>query len=185
MENYFPFSAVAIWRDSKSSWTRGGGTLLGRRLWAASPSMLQCSCLAPLTLPFRSQEDHNMQPDRWVISQLFLFSHLSPVWLLWPHGLWLAGLLCPWDFPGKHTGVGCHFLLQGIIPTQGLNLGLLQWPHLPLSHLGSYKPVVQSINGRMIKKECKHKHFCPDPSNVWFIYQNLRNIQEAEKSCLW
>ena len=29
-------------------------------------------------------------------------------------------------FPGKNTGVGCHFLLQGIIPTQGLNLGLLQ-----------------------------------------------------------
>ena len=22
-------------------------------------------------------------------------------------------LLCPWDFPDKHTGVGCHFLLQG------------------------------------------------------------------------
>ena len=42
------------------------------------------------------------------------------------------------DFPGKNTGVGCHFLLQGIFPTQGLN------PHLPrqqvdsspLSHLG-------------------------------------------------
>ena len=36
-----------------------------------------------------------------------------------------ARLLCPWDFPGKHTGVGCHFFLQGIFPTQGLNLGLL------------------------------------------------------------
>ena len=30
-------------------------------------------------------------------------------------------LLCPWDFPGKDTGVGCHFLLQGIFPTQGSN----------------------------------------------------------------
>ena len=28
-------------------------------------------------------------------------------------------------FPGKSTGVGCHFLLQGIFPTQGLNPGLL------------------------------------------------------------
>ena len=26
-------------------------------------------------------------------------------------------LLCHWDFPGKNTGVGCHFLLQGIFPT--------------------------------------------------------------------
>ena len=25
-------------------------------------------------------------------------------------------LLCPWDFPGKSTGVGCHFLLQRIEP---------------------------------------------------------------------
>ena len=31
-------------------------------------------------------------------------------------------LLCPWDFPGKNTGASCHFLLQGIFPTQGLNL---------------------------------------------------------------
>ena len=34
-------------------------------------------------------------------------------------------LLCPWDFPGKNTRVGCHFLLQGIFPTQGLNPRLL------------------------------------------------------------
>ena len=39
-------------------------------------------------------------------------------------------LLCPWDSLGKSTGVrstgvGCHFLLQGIFPTQGSNLGLL------------------------------------------------------------
>ena len=30
-------------------------------------------------------------------------------------------LLHPWDFQDKSTGVGCHFLLQGIFPTQGLN----------------------------------------------------------------
>ena len=34
-------------------------------------------------------------------------------------------LLHPWDFPGKNTGMGCHFLLQEIFPTEGLNLGLL------------------------------------------------------------
>ena len=33
----------------------------------------------------------------------------------------------PWNFPGKNTGVGCHFLLQGIFPTQGLNPCLLHW----------------------------------------------------------
>ena len=34
-------------------------------------------------------------------------------------------LLCPWDSPGKNTGVGCHFLLQGILLTQESELGLL------------------------------------------------------------
>ena len=34
-------------------------------------------------------------------------------------------LLCPRDSPGKNTGVGGHSLLQGIFPTQGMNLGLL------------------------------------------------------------
>ena len=36
-------------------------------------------------------------------------------------------LLCPGDSPGKNTGVGCHFLLQGIFPTQGSNPGLPHW----------------------------------------------------------
>ena len=35
-------------------------------------------------------------------------------------------ILCPWDFPGKNAGVGCHFLLWVIFLTQGLNLHLLQ-----------------------------------------------------------
>ena len=46
-------------------------------------------------------------------------------------------LLCPWDSPGKNTGVGCHFLLQGIFPTQGSNPGLPHWRQTGLSHQGS------------------------------------------------
>ena len=53
---------------------------------------------------------------------------------LQPLGLLPARLLCPWDFPGKNTGVGCHFLLQGIVTTQELNLCLQQVDSLPLSH---------------------------------------------------
>ena len=33
------------------------------------------------------------------------------------------------DSPGKNTGVGCHALLQGIYPTQGLNPGVLCFLH--------------------------------------------------------
>ena len=42
-----------------------------------------------------------------------------------PWGLQPTRLLCPWDSPGKNTGVGCHSLLQGIFPTQESNPGLL------------------------------------------------------------
>ena len=38
-------------------------------------------------------------------------------------------LLCPWNSPGKNTGVGYHALLQGIFPTQGSNLSLLSLLH--------------------------------------------------------
>ena len=53
----------------------------------------------------------------------------------------LTKLLHPWDFPGKSTGVGCHFLLQRIFLTQGSNPGL---PHCRqtlyrLSHQGNFE----------------------------------------------
>ena len=44
---------------------------------------------------------------------------------LQPHGLQPTRLLCPWNFPGKNTGVVCHFHLQGIFLTQRWNLHLL------------------------------------------------------------
>ena len=55
------------------------------------------------------------------------------------HGPSPTRLLCPWHSPGKNTRVGCHFLLQGIFPTQGSNLGLLHCRQVlhPLSQEGS------------------------------------------------
>ena len=53
--------------------------------------------------------------------------------ILRPHGLQPIKLLCLQGFPGKNTGVGCHFLLQGIFPTQ---MPPLHWQvdSLPLTH---------------------------------------------------
>ena len=64
-------------------------------------------------------------------------------------------LLCPWDFPGKSTGVGCHSLLQGIFPTQGLNLGL---PHyrqmlLPFEPPGKSNKQTNKSNNLWLLKE--------------------------------
>ena len=60
-------------------------------------------------------------------SRLVVFDSLRP------HGLQPTRLLHPWNFPGKSTGVGCHFLLHGS------NLGL---PHCRqmLYHLNQGSP---------------------------------------------
>ena len=53
---------------------------------------------------------------------------------LWPRGLEPTRLLCPWDSPGKKTGVDCYAFLQGIFLTQGLKLDL-PYCRLILYHL--------------------------------------------------
>ena len=44
--------------------------------------------------------------------------------------LYTARLLCPWDFPGKNTGVSCHFLLQEDLPDPGIKPVSLASPAL-------------------------------------------------------
>ena len=57
-----------------------------------------------------------------------------------PHGLWPTRLLCPWDCPGKNTGVGCHASSRG-----SFNPGIkprflaLQADSLPSEPLGKPK----------------------------------------------
>ena len=51
------------------------------------------------------------------------FSHVQLSETLWTIACWF---LCPWDSPGKNTGVSCHALLQRILPIQGSNSCLLQ-----------------------------------------------------------
>ena len=59
----------------------------------------------------------------------------------------LPGSSVHWDFPGKGTGMRCHFLLQGIFPTQGSNLGLPRCRQTlyHLSHQGSASSLESSL----------------------------------------
>ena len=54
-----------------------------------------------------------------------LLSHFSHVRVYMTTRTIPTRILCPWYSPGKNTGVFCHVLLQGILPTQGSNLHLL------------------------------------------------------------
>ena len=66
---------------------------------------------------------------------------------LQPHGLHPARLPCPWDSPGKNTGVGCHALLQGIFPSQGSNSFscFLHWQVGSLPVAPSGKPIMKVV----------------------------------------
>ena len=87
------------------------------------------------------------------------------------HGLQPTRLLCPWYFPGKNTGVGCHLHLQGNLPAAAKSLqsyptlcdpidgsppgspvpGILQgktleWVAISLSNEGKWKVKVKSLS---------------------------------------
>ena len=76
---------------------------------------------------------HNTKSKRRQVKEKCLYLFLECAYVcsvvsdsLRPHGLYPTRLVCPWNFLGN-TGVGYHFLLQGIFLTQGLNLHLLHW----------------------------------------------------------
>ena len=74
---------------------------------------------APPSMGFSRQEYWSGVPSPSPLSRPVVFNSL------WVHGLQPTRLLSPWNSPGKNIGVSCHFLLQGIFPTQELSLGLL------------------------------------------------------------
>ena len=88
---------------------------------------LQCFCLGnPMDRGARCATVNGVAKSWTQLStqNTVQFSRLVVSNSLWPHGLFLAKLICPWYSPGKDTGVGCQSLLQGIFPTQGPNASL-------------------------------------------------------------
>ena len=87
----------------------------------------------PLLFGFPSPSGHHRALRRAPCAQQFLISYpfyvcastqcqLSQFNSLQPHGLQPARLFYPLDFPGKNTGICCHFLLQETFLIQGSNL---------------------------------------------------------------
>ena len=85
-----------------------------------------------------------------------------------PQALQPTRLLHPWDFPGKNTGVGCHFLLQEIFPTQGLNPGLLHCRQM-LYHL-SHPKTCQTTICIICVKQTINNHY-----DIYFLEENVKN----------
>ena len=89
-------------------------------------------------------------------------------------------LLCLWDSPGKNTGVGYYFFLQGIFPTQGSNWCLFHCKQIPycLSHQGSLS---QNQEVPQIKLNSEHSRTFQDEIRFFFFYF-LSNPLSIEKS---
>ena len=114
--------------------------------WLQSPSavILEAKKIKSLTVsivsPFIFQEV--IGPDAmisifWMLSFKPAFSLSSIIFIK-------RLFLCPWDSPGRNTGVGCHVCPQGILPTQGLNLGLLHCRRI-LYHLSHQQSIFTYI----------------------------------------
>ena len=113
----------------------------------------------------------------------------------------LPGSLCPWNSPGKNTGVGCHSLLQGIFPTQGLNpcfphcRGILYLQHRlgSLLHLVSFFIWEETYTLPYIKQIAGGKLLYNTGSSVWCTvttqrgrmgWRSGREVQEGEDTCI-
>ena len=78
------------------------------------------------------------------------------VWACTLNHVWLFSisstrLFCPWNFPGKNTGVGCHFLLKGIFLTQGSNPHLLCLLHWQVDSLSTVPTFHKNVEWRQPK----------------------------------
>ena len=84
-----------------------------------------------------------------MILHAYVLSHFRLCAIPWP---W-SGSSVTWDPPGKNSGVGCHFLLQGIFPILESNPGLLHCRQILylLSHLGSPRTVLSPHKSPMLQ----------------------------------
>ena len=106
----------------------------------------------------------------------------SRIFIKHSHRLSPARLLCPWNFPGKNIGAGCHSLLQGIFQTQGSNLGLLHCRKIlyHLRPLGSALVKHRSIK-RLVSIVLKNSYNLIKKTNLflkWIKYLNRELNQD-------
>ena len=88
---------------------------------------------------------------------------------------WSTRLLCPWDSPGKNTGVDCHVLLQRIFLTQGSNACLMSLKFPALAD-GFFTTSI-TLEAQVYPYSNIKKFFVHQNSNLWdmwyFYFLNL------------
>ena len=116
-----------LWPFKVSGWLRPSPSLFRSNEFSHLDS--ECTCMKRQCSCFFVVHNNRLKAERnhisfhcwwWCCSVT-----KSCLTLSLPRGRQPTRLLCPWDVPGRNTGMGCHFLLQGIFQIQGSNLRLL------------------------------------------------------------
>ena len=115
-----PVGGTSQWEPFRVSSGRG---IPWGCLGASQPGLTSCAHVSPNLHSVASNNPHGcICTTCYAVPSHSVMSNSVAPWTV------PTSLLCPRDFPGNNTGVGCHFLLQGISPTQGLN------PHVSFLH---------------------------------------------------
>ena len=116
--------AVKVWFLSKQSLKHGLGTSIylgndpGNTLWVWEQEARKGRTIRSVLVIRLSQLGYKALGSLWEAHPVCMPSCSVMSSSLRAHGLKPTRLLCPWNFPGKNTGVASHSLLQGIFPTQ-------------------------------------------------------------------
>ena len=110
-----------------------------------------------------------------------VLSHFSRVQLCDPRDSSPPGSSVPMDSPGKNTGMGCHFLLQGIFLTQEWNpcyLDILHWQAGSLPLVPPGKPVLSYIHVEILPHSLRISQF-------WTLFTQVATSGKGVKRDLW
>ena len=114
------------------------------------------------------------ESEKWKWSR----SVVSDSWRL--HGLRPTRLLCPWDFPGKSAGVGCHHLLRYIAP---ISASMVTWYSLTRQRNQIKLPIFigsQRKQGIPGKKPTSASLTMPKPLTLWITTNCGKFLQRWE-----
>ena len=121
METHSSILARKIaWTEEPSRLQYMGSQRVGQD-WARTHLKYNEQSKFPKIIPmknFRISTQFDLLTPWWSTARTHVCAVMSDS--LQSHGLQPTRLLCPCNFPSKNTGVDCHFLLQGIFPTQGI-----------------------------------------------------------------
>ena len=108
MTHFTSYSCHSQWAHEQSSHDSSNGRYERVQQYGYPPTKLMVRSTYPkkvCTIRLKICKDNHL-------ISLLLLSHYSRSNSVRPHRWQPTRLLCPWDSPGKNTGVGCHFLLQ-------------------------------------------------------------------------